>query len=138
MQNQKQSVHLVPIWSYWEIWNNIFFLSENYFLFFFVGPTGLLNLMSSATYFRCIGSNGDQMNTPLLILHWIPISNPPSVDYNSALLSLNLPATINYLLAFQLISDHIVFLYDTFSYQIWTYVFQFLEEEEETVTSTIF
>ena len=83
---------------------NNFLLSENYFLLFFVGPTGsqilvggrnceedkgfmcyvliLSNLMSSATYFRCIRSNGD---TQLLILHWIPISTPHSMDRNSAL-----------------------------------------------------
>ena len=44
----------------------------------------LSNLLSSATYFRCLRSNGDQMNTQLLILHWIPISTPPSMECNSA------------------------------------------------------
>ena len=32
-----------------------------------------------------IRSNGDQMNTQLLILHWIPISTPPYMDCNSAM-----------------------------------------------------
>ena len=40
------------------------------------------NLMYSATYFR---SYGDQMKTQLLILYWIPISTPPSMDRNSAM-----------------------------------------------------
>ena len=32
-----------------------------------------------------IKPNGDQMNALLLILHWIPISIPPSTECNSAL-----------------------------------------------------
>ena len=34
-----------------------------------------------------IRSNGDQMNNLLLILHFIPISTPPSIDHNSAVVS---------------------------------------------------
>ena len=33
-----------------------------------------------------IRSNGDHMNTRLLILHWIPISIPPSMECNFAVL----------------------------------------------------
>ena len=44
----------------------------------------LSNLLSSATYFRCIRSNGDLVNPQLLILHWIPISTPPPMECNSA------------------------------------------------------
>ena len=34
-----------------------------------------------------IRSNGDQMNALLLILHLIPISTPPTIDRNSALMA---------------------------------------------------
>ena len=45
----------------------------------------LVNILSSATYFRCIRLGRDQMNTQLLILHCIPISTPPSMECNSAM-----------------------------------------------------
>ena len=45
----------------------------------------LSDLMSNATYFRCIRSKRDQMNTQLLILHGIPIITPPSMECNSAM-----------------------------------------------------